>query len=94
MAIAGRDVVGRFISGANAAYAETGMAWYPVASSNVAAIGWDDPRQVLAVRFHNGSIYEYTGVPPTIIDEFLAAPSKGKFVYYVLRRGYPAERVS
>jgi KTSC domain len=60
------------------------------ASSNVAAFRWipDDPYP-LQVRFLNGMTYGYVA-GQSIFEEMVAAPSKGKFVYHVLKRGgYP-----
>jgi hypothetical protein len=55
----------------------------PVESSQIEAIGYDQSRQVLAIKFKNktgtGPTYEYGNVSQTLFDEFLAADSKGRF---------------
>ena len=59
----------------------------PVSSSNVAAIGYDPVDMTIYVRFKSGATYGYPGQPPGRFTAFKNAPSKGKFVYWVLRGG-------
>lgn len=54
-----------------------------VASSNVSSIGYENG--VIEVAFHNGSIYQYYGTNENLFNQFLNAPSKGRFVHYVLK---------
>jgi KTSC domain len=80
------------------------MVWVPVESSDVAAIGWEaSPIEeeegvgMMGVQFHRppGSMYYYYDVPRDIFDEFMAAPSKGRYVNLVLKRsGLAYERVT
>lgn len=63
------------------------MQMIPVESSNVEAIGYDEGTSTLHVSFQNGSLYEYSRVPPEVFRSFLDAPSKGSFVHEVLRKG-------
>ena len=67
------------------------MPMIPVGSSNVAAVGYDCG--ILTVRFHNGYVYEYSGVSEAVFREFLAAPSKGRFVHHRLKNKYPTRRI-
>lgn len=69
------------------------VEFYPVDSSNVLEIGYDDYDGVLYVRFLNGALYYYEGVPPEVWDAFLYAPSKGKFVHTDLKNVYPYGRM-
>jgi hypothetical protein len=48
----------------------------PVKSSDLAAVGWYN--DVLWVKFQNGGVYEYRGVPQGRAQDLLQAPSKGK----------------
>lgn len=64
-----------------------------VSSSNVSAIGYDEPSQTLEVEFQNGSIYQYYNVPGHIFEELLAAPSKGQFLNYQIKHSFPYTRV-
>lgn len=57
----------------------------PVESSNVDSIGYDYAKNELYVKFKNGSLYVYYHVPYAIYQSFLLAPSKGRFVWQVLR---------
>lgn len=61
------------------------MQWVPVSSSNVAAIAYDSREKLLYVQFHSGSVYVYYDVPPQVYLSFVNAPSKGQFVWRVLR---------
>lgn len=62
-----------------------------VNSSNVYAIGYSD--NVIIVQFNNGSIYNYYNTNEKMFDNFLNAPSKGKFVHQVLKR-LPYKKIS
>lgn len=53
------------------------IAMTPVASSNIAAHGYDAASQTLAVQFKGGKVYHYSGVPQDTADAFIAAESKG-----------------
>lgn len=59
----------------------------PVVSSNVAAVGYDEDHRILQVRFHNGTVYEYLGVPATLYRALLDAPSKGSFINDHIKNG-------
>lgn len=52
----------------------------PVKSEQLAAIGHDPAREVLAVRFkRGGAVYHYSGVTKQLHAAFVAADSKGAF---------------
>ncbi len=59
------------------------MRKIPVISSNVNSIGYENG--IIEVAFNNGSIYQYYGVNENLFNQFLNAPSKGRFVHYVLK---------
>jgi len=65
----------------------------PLTSSNVASIAYDPDEQVLEVRFHNASLYRYSGVPQEVYDAFLAAPSPGRFMWANIRGVYEYSKV-
>lgn len=65
----------------------------PVASSNIASIGYDPESTTLEIEFTNGSIYQYFNVPTGLNDELMASPSKGQFLNTYIRNGYPYSRV-
>ena len=64
-----------------------------VASSSVAAIGYDPGTQTLEVEFLKGSVYQYYGVPDHMYDRIMQAASKGLFVNTYIRDSYPFSRV-
>jgi len=55
------------------------MDYSTVDSSFCDRIGYDRRRRVLEVCMKNGSSYFYAEVPPEIVQDFLAAESKGRF---------------
>ncbi|MFG6442202.1 KTSC domain-containing protein [Roseateles sp. LKC17W] len=65
----------------------------PVASSNVASIGYDEPSQTLEVEFTNGAVYQYYNVTQAVFDQFKEAGSKGQFLAYQIKNSYPFSRV-
>lgn len=65
----------------------------PVASSNVASIGYDEPSQTLEVEFMSGAVYQYYNVSQALFDQLMQAGSKGKFLAYQIKNAYPYSRV-
>ena len=61
----------------------------PVSSSNIAAIGYDEDIQVLELEFTNGSVYQYSSVPPAEHDGIMNADSKGKYLHANIKKLYP-----
>ena len=64
-----------------------------VASSNVAAIGYDTATQTLEVEFVKGSVYQYYNVPEQTYKNIMSTPSKGRFLNTYIRDSYPHSRV-
>jgi hypothetical protein len=60
-----------------------------VVSSDVKSIGWQES---LFVEFNSGAVYEYFDVPETVYQEFLATPSKGKFVHQRIKGKFESAR--
>lgn len=65
----------------------------PVASSNIASIGYDEPSQTLEVEFTNGAIYQYYNVTQALHEQLMQAGSKGQFLAYQIKSSYPYSRV-
>jgi hypothetical protein len=66
-----------------------------VSSSNIDSIGYDPETQVLAVKFKNGGLYHYHGVPPEEHSHLVNAPiegSHGKHLNQRIKTKYTAER--
>ena len=56
----------------------TDIAMRPVASSNIAEIGYDMDSQTLGVRFQGGNLYYYKAVPEEEFEELASAASVGQ----------------
>ena len=66
-----------------------------VVSSNVAEVGYDLETKTLEVAFVKGGVYQYAGVPASIYNELLVAPSVGRyFDVNVKKAGYPVCKVA
>jgi hypothetical protein len=89
-----RDIAGRFISEVAREYSERGMAWYPVSSSNVLQVGYNQQTATLGVRFHSGSEYAYEGVPYDVFEALRVATSVGKYLNVAVKPRYQYERLS
>uniref|UniRef100_UPI0037C18FC2 KTSC domain-containing protein n=1 Tax=Elstera sp. TaxID=1916664 RepID=UPI0037C18FC2 len=64
----------------------------PVASSNIASVGYDPDSETLEIEFINGSIYQYFNVTSGLYEQLMAAPSKGQFLHAYIRNAYPYSR--
>jgi hypothetical protein len=69
---------------------ESRITMFPIASSNVEAIGYDPLSKVMRIAFKGkrgkgGMLYEYEKITPEFWISFVNAPSKGRFVQEVLR---------
>ncbi len=67
-----------------------------VKSSHIVSVGYNVVEQILFVKFKRAghqrgmSVYRYFCVPKTVFDEFLLAPSPGR---YLSRLGYRFEQI-
>lgn len=52
---------------------------YPVNSSQISYIGYDEETKELFITFKNGSTYKYEDVPEDIYKILLSSPTKGKY---------------
>jgi hypothetical protein len=57
-----------------------------VNSSAIRAIGCDG--STLTVQFHNGRIYDHPGVPYSVYEGLMLAPSKGAYYNHYIRGRY------
>lgn len=60
-----------------------------MASTNVGEIWWNWRNQRLFVEFLDGSLYQYLDVPLSIVVKFIETASPGRYVWNVLRVGWP-----
>lgn len=47
----------------------------------MSAFEYDADMRVLRLRFTNGTVANYQGVPPEVVDEFERAASKGSYFH-------------
>ena len=64
-----------------------------MASSSIAAAGYDAGGRMLRVRFVGGGTYDYLDVPSEVFSGLLEAPSKGRFVNYQIKPCYSYRRL-
>ena len=69
------------------------MERQPVVSSNLVSVGYDESKEVLEVEFGGGGVYQYQAVPKQIFEEFMAAPSMGRYFYSNIRDRFQTEKV-
>lgn len=67
------------------------MRWVPVESTSLDCVGYED--EVLEVRFNNGGVYRYYGVPKEVREGLMQADSKGRFFNAEIRGVYRAARL-
>ena len=67
--------------------AKCGINLVACQSSNIAAHGHDAEKNVLAIRFKNGSTYQYAGVDAELYDRLRNAESIGRFLNAEIRGG-------
>jgi hypothetical protein len=66
----------------------------PVISSNLQSVGYDSTTYMLEIKFHDGSIYQYSKVPESIYKALMNANSHGKFFHAFIKSYYPCKKVS
>jgi ATP-dependent DNA helicase RecG len=57
----------------------SGIKRIPVASSNIASVGYDAEKKLLEIEFHHGAIYQYFDVPEKVYEELMSSPSQGAY---------------
>jgi len=70
-----------------------GVDMIEVSSSNVGSIGYDENLQLLYIRFLNGSLYIYKGVPIMEFHGLLNASSVWSYLHRNIKNLYPYERL-
>ncbi|MBF1305655.1 MAG: KTSC domain-containing protein [Oribacterium sinus] len=64
-----------------------------VASRSIAAIGYDLESATLRLVFCKGQVYDYYEVPPVIVSQFRAAPSKGRYYSNFIKGHFNRQRI-
>jgi KTSC domain len=65
-----------------------------IESSSLAALGYDEQRQIVAVKFKSGAIFNYGSFPPDQMLAFYAAPSRGKWFAEHIKGKYPGLKMT
>lgn len=64
-----------------------------VQSSNIESVGYDESDQEVYVKFLNGSVYVYRGVPLHDFEGLRDAPSVGSYLHRNFKNVYAYERI-
>jgi KTSC domain-containing protein len=65
-----------------------------VESSTLATIAYDRTRELLQLKFNSCARCQYFGVPATVHEALLCAPSKGSYFNQAIRGKFPYSRIS
>lgn len=57
----------------------SGITRITVASSTIAAIGYNKEARILEIEFHHGAIYQYVDVPEKVYVELMSSGAKGSY---------------
>jgi hypothetical protein len=61
----------------------------PISSENLAAIGYDEKREILEVKFDHGETYRYSNISKVVFDAMMGASTPGQYFYHFIRTSYP-----
>ena len=64
-----------------------------VESTTLATIAYDRTGELLQLEFNSHAIYQYRGVPTSVHEALLRAPSKGRFFNQAIRGKFPYNRI-
>ena len=64
-----------------------------VSSSNIESVGYEEQDETVHVRFLNGSLYIYKGVPLHEFENLRDSPSLGSYLHRNYKNVYPYERI-
>jgi hypothetical protein len=64
-----------------------------VESATVVTVGYDEAQELMQLEFSSGAIYHYFGVPATVYEALLGAPSKGRYFNGTIRGRYPYRQI-
>jgi hypothetical protein len=65
-----------------------------VESATLAALAYDDAREILQLEFRSRATYSYFGVPGSVYEALMAAPSKGRYFNREIRGRFEHLRVA
>jgi len=64
-----------------------------VKSSNIEAVGYNNDDMILTVKFKNGGVFAYEGVPAKAVAELHASESIGKYLHSNIKPNYICRKV-
>jgi hypothetical protein len=64
-----------------------------VRSSVISSVGYSRSKGLLDIEFSNGNRYRYRGVPDTVYEELMTAPSHGHYFLERIRDVYLAQKL-
>lgn len=70
------------------------MQRQPVKSTNLAEVGFEKETGTVEVKFVNGEIYRYGGVPEELYQSMLGSSSVGSFFAQYIKKAYPVRKVT
>lgn len=71
------------------------LNWIEVDSSMISAFAYDEAHSILTLKFRETpSVYEYYGVPKSLVFQLQDAPSKGRFILAYVTNKYFYKRLS
>lgn len=64
-----------------------------VESTAFVTVGYEEVQQLLQLEFCSGELYRYFGVPLSVFEALLAAPSKGRYFHHAILGRYQFVRL-
>lgn len=65
----------------------------PVASSNIATVGYDKEAHILEIEFHHGAIYRYVDVPEKVYEELMNSSAMGSYFLNEIKDKYEYQMI-
>ena len=67
---------------------------YPVQSSNLQALGYNESKEIAAVQFKSGDVFHYAGVSHALMEEWLQSESFGRFYATRIRGKFSGQKMT
>ncbi|WP_197037195.1 KTSC domain-containing protein [Flavobacterium sp. ZB4P23] len=71
----------------------SGIKRIPVASSNIASVGYDAENNILEIEFHHGAVYQYFDVQEDVYEELMNVPSQGVYFTHEIKEKYSYNKI-
>ncbi|RTZ01967.1 KTSC domain-containing protein [Flavobacterium sp. GSP6] len=72
----------------------SGIKRIPVASSNIASVGYDVENKILEIEFHHGAVYQYFDVPEKVYEELINSSSYGAYFTHEIKEKYSYNKIN